>query len=1048
MAGIKDIEGYDDFVINICPDGTEGEIIEIAGLFIQLPEKPDDSNILFNELPKEEQYWRRLSIPKELERIRTMDEWSEAPKEFRDRYTPYIEREFVRRRKGLWFYNNGIPTYITGHHYMLLQWSKMDIGYASYLDFQRKLFIHYAACESDPRSVGQVYVKCRRSGYTNVSSSILVDEGTQVAEKLLGIISKTGKDAQENVFMKKVFPMFRSYPFFFKPVQDGTTNPRMELAFREPSKRITKNNKAVMMTQALDTVINWKNTVNNAYDGEKLHTLFLDECFSPGTKVLMSDMTFKSIEDINVGDFVMVDGGKVVEVAKTFHGYDNMYTVHQPYGKDYTVNSKHRLVLNNYHYGEIIITPEEYLSNTYSYKRHTTRVTSKPIEFKEKELTMDPYLLGVWLGDGFSSGECIIVNVDLDNEIIEYLDSYAKSFGGSIRINSVPKTDKAKTISFDFNAMGANQSTGRKNLFKKQLEDIGVLRNKHIPYDYMTSSVSQRLSLLAGIIDTDGHLNKRNSYEIGMSRKELIEQIYMLAKSCGLDVSEVSSKKSNYDTDVYSVRITGSKDIPCLIKRKKSESRSFYSSRRSKIDIKPSGYGEYFGIQLKANSDDDRRLILGDFTVSMNCGKYESPIDVNELWRIHRTCLLVGKKVVGKALLGSTVNPLDKGGANFRKLYYDSDPKKRNENGRTKSGLYKIFIPAYEALEGFFDQYGLPIVNDPEKPINTMEGDITKIGAKTYLNNERKALMSDPYELNEVIRQFPWTEEEAFRDSTKTSHFNISKIYEQIEHNANLFPNPVIRGNFIWNNGQQDSKVVFAPDPNGKFRVSWLMPFEESNKQTIQNGKRSPGNVHLGVGGVDSYDIDETADGRGSKGAFHFFNKFNMNYPSNRFVLEYAERPELARVFYEDVLMAAVYYGYPLLVENNKYGIVRYFESRGYDNYIMDRPPHLTPPNQRGNVRTKGVPSNSQEFIQAHAQAIEAFIHEHIGYRVDTDEYGKMYFDRTLQDWIGYKISDRTKFDLTISSGLALLGAQTIIKEKKQGDMTEKVFFRRYKARF
>lgn len=707
MAGIKDIEGYDDFVINICPDGTAGEIIEIAGLFIQLPEMPDDNHILFNELPKDEQYWRRLSTPKELERIRTMDEWSEAPKEFRDRHTPYIEREFVRRRKGLWFYNNGTPTYITGHHYMLLQWSKMDIGYASYLDFQRKLFIHYAACESDPRSVGQVYVKCRRSGYTNVSSSILVDEGTQVAEKLLGIISKTGKDAQENVFMKKVFPMFRSYPFFFKPVQDGTTNPRMELAFREPSKRITKNNKAVMMTQALDTVINWKNTVNNAYDGEKLHTLFLDES-----------------------------------------------------------------------------------------------------------------------------------------------------------------------------------------------------------------------------------------------------------------------------------------------------------------------------------------------------GKYESPIDVNELWRIHRTCLLVGKKVVGKALVGSTVNPLDKGGANFRKLYYDSDPKKRNENGRTKSGLYKIFIPAYEALEGFFDQYGLPIVNDPEKPINTMEGDITKIGAKTYLNNERKALMSDPYELNEVIRQFPWTEEEAFRDSTKTSHFNISRIYEQIEHNGNLFPNPVVRGNFIWNNGQQDSKVVFTPDPNGKFRVSWLPPFEESNKQAIQNGKRSPGNVHVGVGGVDSYDIDETADGRGSKGAFHFFNKFNMNYPSNRFVLEYAERPDLARVFYEDVLMAAVYYGYPLLVENNKYGIVRYFESRGYDNYIMDRPAHLTPPNQRGNVRTKGVPSNSQEFIQAHAQAIEAYIHEHVGYRMENDEYGKMYFDRTLQDWIGYKISDRTKFDLTISSGLALLGAQTIIKEKLHSDMTDKVFFRRYKARF
>jgi hypothetical protein len=704
MAGLKDIKGYDDLVINICPNNTEGEIIELSGLFIQLPKVPNKEEILFHDKPQEDQHWVRQPVPKEIERMRSMDEWMEMPKEFREKHTRYIEEQFRRRREGLWFYNNGNPTYITGHHYMLLQWSKMDIGYASYLEFQRRLFIHFTACEVDPRSVGQIYVKCRRSGYTNMSASILANEGTQVSDKLLGVMSKTGKDAQENVFMKKIFPMFRSYPFFFKPIQDGTTNPRMELAFREPSKRITKSNKISNKGEALDTVINWKNTVNNAYDGEKLHILFLDEA-----------------------------------------------------------------------------------------------------------------------------------------------------------------------------------------------------------------------------------------------------------------------------------------------------------------------------------------------------GKYENPIDVNELWRIHRTCLLVGKKIVGKALVGSTVNPLDKGGANFRKMYNDSDPSKRNENGRTKSGLYRIFIPAYEALEGFFDQYGNPIVDKPAKPVITMENDYTSIGAKEYLSNERRALMSDPYELNEVIRQFPWTEEEAFRDSTKTSHFNISKIYEQKEHNSTLYPSPIVKGNFIWNNGQQDTKVIFSPDENGKWNVSWLMPFEESNKQTIEYGKRSPGNKNVGVGGVDSYDIDTTMDGRGSKGACHLFNKFNMNYPSNTFIAEYAERPPLARIFYEDILMASVYYGYPLLVENNKYGIVRYFESRGYDNYIMDRPAHLTPPNQKGNVRTKGVPSNSQEFIQAHAQVIESYIHESIGYNRDTDEYGKMYFDRTLEDWIGYKIDDRTKFDLTISSGLALLGAQTIMKEVNKTDLSDKVFFRRYR---
>ena len=133
------------------------------------------------------------------------------------------------------------------------------------------------------------------------------------------------------------------------------------------------------------------------------------------------------------------------------------------------------------------------------------------------------------------------------------------------------------------------------------------------------------------------------------------------------------------------------------------------------------------------------------------------------------------------------------------------------------------------------------------------------------------------------------------------------------------------------------------------------------------------------------------------------------------FVLEYASRPPLAKIFYEDVLMAAFYFGYPLLIENNKYGIARYFESRGYDGYLMDRPKHLSAPNAKVNVKTKGIPSNSQEVIQAHAQAIEAYIHNYVGYSPETGEYGNMYFNETLEDWIGFKIDNRTKFDLTIS---------------------------------
>jgi hypothetical protein len=170
-----------------------------------------------------------------------------------------------------------------------------------------------------------------------------------------------------------------------------------------------------------------------------------------------------------------------------------------------------------------------------------------------------------------------------------------------------------------------------------------------------------------------------------------------------------------------------------------------------------------------------------------------------------------------------------------------------------------------------------------------------------------------------------------------------------------------------------------------------------------------------------------------------------MEHPANMFVAEYASRPPLAKIFYEDVLMAAVFYGYPVLIENNKYGIARYFESRGYDEYLMERPAHLATSTSKTSVKTKGIPSNSQDVIQAHAQAIEAYIHDHVGIHNETGNFGRMYFNRTLEDWINFKIDDRTKFDLTISSGLALLAAQKQVKQEKKTNFNEKVFFRKGK---
>ena len=131
MSVLIDIKGYETKGIKIDPNTTEGEVVELHGLLVVLPKKPPKSKILFHDQPKKLQMWKRAPMPEEMQRIRSMDEWFEKPAEFRNKFRSYIEQEFQRRRDGLWFYNNGEPTYITGRHYMFLQWSKIDVGYPS-----------------------------------------------------------------------------------------------------------------------------------------------------------------------------------------------------------------------------------------------------------------------------------------------------------------------------------------------------------------------------------------------------------------------------------------------------------------------------------------------------------------------------------------------------------------------------------------------------------------------------------------------------------------------------------------------------------------------------------------------------------------------------------------------------------------------------------------------------------------------------------------------------------------------------------------------------
>ena len=664
-------------IVVISKTGQIGEIYEIQNFNIALPKSK-------NIFKHKEDKWAKIYPPKELSRLKNIFDWRDYPDESKEQWYDFIDQEFQRREEGFWFKNKGVDTYITGTHYMYLQWSKIDVGAPDFREANRLFYIFWEACKADRRCYGMCYLKNRRSGFSFMSSAEAVNLATISSDARYGILSKTGWDAKK-MFTDKVVPISVNYPFFFKPIQDGMDRPKTELAYRVPASKFTRkkitSNEKLEDIQGLDTTIDWKNTGDNSYDGEKLNLLVHDES-----------------------------------------------------------------------------------------------------------------------------------------------------------------------------------------------------------------------------------------------------------------------------------------------------------------------------------------------------GKWERPDNILNNWRVTKTCLRLGSRIVGKCMMGSTSNALDRGGDNFKRLYNASDVTQRNRNGQTKSGLYSLFIPMEWNYEGFIDEYGHPVFDNPNNDVLGPDGELIDVGIIEHWQNEADGLKGDHEALNEFYRQFPRTTEHAFRDESLNSIFNLVKIYEQIDYNEELSRTlGVTQGNFQWVNGVKDTQVIFYPDKQGRFRVSWVPPLNLQNKVILKNGVRYPGNEHMGAFGCDSYDISGTVDGRGSKGALHGLTKFSMeDCPSSQFFLEYVARPQTAEIFFEDVLTALVFYGMPMLCENNKPRLLYYLRRRGYRGFSMNRPDKIWNKLSVAEREVGGIPNSSEDIKQAHAAAIEMYIQSYVGHLSDGN-YGSMYFNKTLNDWTRFDITKRTKFDATISSGLAVM---------------------------
>ena len=447
---------------------------------------------------------------------------------------------------------------------------------------------------------------------------------------------------------------------------------------------------------------------------------------------------------------------------------------------------------------------------------------------------------------------------------------------------------------------------------------------------------------------------------------------------------------------------------------KASTSEDFVEGLDTKVTWLATNSNSYDGFKLKMLVHDES-------------GKWEKPNSITKNWSVTKTCLRLGRRIVGKVLMGSTSNALDKGGEEFKDIYYGGDLTKvrRNAIGQTPSGMYSFFINALWNMEGFFDVYGWPVFDTPEEDVMGVDGALVDIGSRDFWQAEVDGMAGNQDMQHEYTRQFPLSEKHAFRDEAVNSLFNLVKIYQQVDHNEDMTREGYVTiGSFQWKGGQKDTEVEFHPSKNGRFHLTWIPPKHMQNARSMKQGILYPANETLGAFGCDPYDISGAVGGGGSKGALTGVTGFTMypDVPNNKMFLEYIARPQTADIFFEDMLMAMVFYGMPALIENNKVGLLRYLRRRGYRKYVMNRPDRTFQQLSKSEIELGGIPNSSEDVKQAHAAAIESYIEDFVGTINENGDMGDMYFSRTLEDWARFDITDRTAHDASISSGLALMG--------------------------
>jgi hypothetical protein len=436
-------------------------------------------------------------------------------------------------------------------------------------------------------------------------------------------------------------------------------------------------------------------------------------------------------------------------------------------------------------------------------------------------------------------------------------------------------------------------------------------------------------------------------------------------------------------------------------RKKKSDVYEEPEALESFIDYESRGVLAYDGPELHRYGSDES-------------GKNKD-ISIVERHGVVQFCSEVNGTFIGKQWYTTTVEEMESGGSEFKKLVKMCDRREKDANGRTKSGLYCYFLPAYRTL--FFDKYGFP---DEER-------------AKTYYLNRRAVLANEPRELSSFIRKNPFTLAEAFRIDGEKCLYDPEKLNDQRDILTWRSDELVERGEFVWKNGEPFTEVEWSKNPNGRFKICRGFKNAAANKVIKRNDHFYPNNTFALRVGCDPFKFDKTKDQRRSNCAsyaYKMYDALDKNNPFNdAFVVRYNHRAATTAMQYDDVLKMVWYFGCQVLFESNVDNWKDFFKMHKCEGFLMKLPGETEP----------GIYSDGQgRTLQMIADYTEAYINEHIK---------KVFFIELIDDWLEFDIGNTTKFDDSIGAGLTLIAArQKVYKRSIEGGRDIDDYFDTFKA--